>query len=103
MRHNLDDRDQYRNNSNWDVTQLDPEYEHVTLECQCSYNQLITDRTCKTVIDIGGRSIRELIISAKELYCADEEDLRRVINLIHIENVGDIKYIIKRSFKKDED
>ena len=102
MRHNLDDRDQYRNNSNWDVTQLDPEYEHVTLECQCGYSQLITDRTHYTTIDVAGRSIRELIISAEELYCADEDDLRRVICLVNTQNVGDIKYIIRENFD-DED
>jgi hypothetical protein len=66
MVHNMTRDDRYRENSNWDTLQLDPDYRHNNFCCKCNYTEVPGTKS-NTVIDIGDRHIKTLDILGNEM------------------------------------
>lgn len=94
MEHNMSYDDYYRTNSDWDVWKLDENYEHVTLQCRCNFDEWLDGRNT-TTIDMFGRHVRELVISCSELVSPGINELKAAVTLKNAENVGDIRYVIE--------
>ena len=94
MVHNMSKDDCYRENSNWDTLQLDPEYEHNHFCCKCNYREL-PGKTSNTIIDIGERHIRRLDIIGNEIIFPSEDALKKVVELRRSDNVEEINWIIE--------
>ena len=94
MVHNMSKDDRYRQNSNWDTLQLDPEYEHNHFCCKCNYSEL-PGKTSNTIIDIGERHIKRLDIIGNEIIFQSEDSLKKVVELKRTDNVEEINWIIE--------
>ena len=94
MVHNMTRDDRYRENSNWDTLQLDPDYQHNHFCCKCNYTEVPGTKS-NTVIDIGDRHIKTLDILGNEIIFQSEESLKRVVELRNTDNVENINWIIE--------